>query len=126
MPWSGNKENLFGIDFDIDISINIEAKHKKSTTLIKAGDKHHVLFKGMTRKDFSSWNLSDLQEYLADCGINESGNKDTFVKNPCYAYIMNLQISVTDYKKEKNEVKMNLQLKLVLENGLVSLPDLSD
>ena len=36
---------------------------------------------------------------------------------------MNLQISVTDYIEEKNEVQLNLQSKLVLENGLVDLPD---
>ena len=36
---------------------------------------------------------------------------------------MNLEISATDYIEEKNEVELNLQSKLVLENGLVSLPD---
>ena len=36
---------------------------------------------------------------------------------------MNLEISATDYTEEKNEVEMNLQSKLVLENGLLSLPD---
>ena len=29
----------------------------------------------------------------------------------------------SDYIEEKNEVELNLQAKLVLENGLVSLPD---
>ena len=36
---------------------------------------------------------------------------------------MNLEISATDYTEEKNEVELNLQSKLVLENGLVSLSD---
>ena len=36
---------------------------------------------------------------------------------------MNLEISATDYIEEKNEVELNLQSKLVLENGLVNLPD---
>ena len=36
---------------------------------------------------------------------------------------MNLEISATDYIEEKNEVEVHLQSKLVLENGLVSLPD---
>ena len=36
---------------------------------------------------------------------------------------MNPEIGATDYTEEKNEVKLNLQSKLVLENGLVSLPD---
>ena len=77
----------------------------------------------MTRKDFSSWNLSQLQEFLADHGINKTGNKDTLVTNAYNAYKMNLDISATDYTEESNEVKLNLQSKLVLENGLVSLPD---
>ena len=36
---------------------------------------------------------------------------------------MNLEISVTDYIEEKNEVELNLQSKLVLGNRLVSLPE---
>ena len=36
---------------------------------------------------------------------------------------MNLEISATDYINEKNGVKLNLRSKLVLANGLVSLPD---
>ena len=35
---------------------------------------------------------------------------------------MNLEISATDYIDEKNGVKLNLRSKLVLANGLVSLP----
>ena len=77
----------------------------------------------MTRKDFSSWNLSHLQKFLADRGINKTGNKDTLVTNGYNAYKMNLEISATDYIEEKNEVELNLQSKLVLENGLVNLPD---
>ena len=38
---------------------------------------------------------------------------------------MNLEISATDYIEEKNEVELNFQSKLVLENGLVNLPDCS-
>ena len=38
---------------------------------------------------------------------------------------MNLKISATDYIEEKNEVELNFQSKLVLENGLVNLPDCS-
>ena len=79
----------------------------------------------MTRKDFTSWNLSHLQEFLAGRGINKTGNKDTLVTNAYNAYKMNLDISATDCIEEKNEVELNLQSKLVLENELVSLPDLS-
>ena len=90
---------------------------------MKPGDKYPMLFKGMTRKDFSSWNPSHLQEFLADRGISTTGNKDTLVANAYNAYKMNLEISATDYIEEKNEVELNLQSKLVLENVLVSLPD---
>ena len=79
-----------------------------------------MLFKGMSRKDFSSWNPSHLQKFLADRGISTTGNKDTLVTNAYNAYKMNL---ATDYIEEKSEVELNLQSKLVLENGLVSLPD---
>ena len=79
-----------------------------------------MLCKGMTRKDFTSWNLSHLQEFLAGRGINKTGNKDTLVTNAYNAYKMNLDISATDCIEEKNEVELNLQSKLVLENELVS------
>ena len=120
---SDNKESLFGINFDIDTPMNIEVKHQKSRTVMKPGDKYPMLFKGMTRKDFSSWNLSHLQEFLADRGINKTGSKGTLVTNAYNTYKMNLEISATDYIEEKNEVEVHLQSKLVLENGLVSLPD---
>ena len=77
----------------------------------------------MARKDFSSWNLHQLQEFLPDRGINKTGNKDTLVTNAYNAYKMNLEISDIDYIEEKYELKLNFQSKLVLENGLVSLPD---
>ena len=99
---------LFGIDFDTDTPIHIEVKHQKSSTVIKPGDKYRMLCKGMIRKDFSSWNLSDLQEFLADRGINKTGNKDTLVTNTYNAYKMNIEISATDYIEEKNEVEPNL------------------
>ena len=114
MPSSSNKESLFGIDCDIDTPMKIDVKHLKSRTVMKPGDKYPMLFKGMTRKDFSSCNLSHLQKFLAGRGINKTGNKDTLVASACNAYKMKLEII-----KEKNEVGLNLQTKLVLENGLV-------
>ena len=59
----------------------------------------------MTRKDFTSWNLSHIQEFVADRGIYKSGYKDTLVTNSYNAYKMNLEISVTDYMEENNEVE---------------------
>ena len=105
MPSSDNKESLFGIDFDIDTPINTEVKHQKSRTFIKPGDEYPLSFKGMTRKDFTSWNLSHNQEFVADRGINKSGYKHTLVTNAYNAYKMNLEISVTDYMEENNEVE---------------------
>ena len=52
MSSSGNKESLFGIDFDIDTPMNSKVKHQKSRTVMKPGDKDPMLFKGMPRKDF--------------------------------------------------------------------------
>ena len=46
--------------------------------------------------------LSHLQEFLADCGINKTWNKDTLVTNVYNAYKMNFEISATDYIEEKN------------------------
>ena len=118
-----NKENLFDVYVDIDTPINIEVKHQISSTVIKPGDKYPMLFKGMTRKDFSSWNRSHLQKLLVDRGINKTGNKDTLITNAYNAYKVNLEISAIDCTKEKNEVQPNLQSELVLGNGLESLPD---
>ena len=81
MPSSDTKESLFCIDFGIDAPINIKVKHKKSRTVIKPGNECPLLFKEMTRKDYSNWNLSYLQEFLADRGITKTGNKDVLVTN---------------------------------------------
>ena len=54
MSSSDNKESLFGINFDIGTPINIEVKHQKSRTVIKPRDKYPMLFKDMTRKNFSN------------------------------------------------------------------------
>ena len=81
MSSGDNKENLFDVYVDIDTPINIEVKHQISSTVIKPGDKYPMLFKGMTRKDFSSWNRSHLQKLLVDRGVNKTGNKDTLITN---------------------------------------------
>ena len=58
---------------------------------MEPGDKCPILFKGMTRKHFSGWNVSHLQKFLADRGINKTGNKDALVTNAYNAYKMNLE-----------------------------------
>ena len=90
MSSSDNRESLFGIDFHIDTPMKIEVKHQKSRTVMNSGEKYPMLFKGVTRKDFSSWNLSYLQEFFADRGINQTGNKDILETNAYNAYKMNL------------------------------------
>ena len=84
MSSSDNKESLFGINFDIDTPINIEVKYQNSRTAIKPGHQYPMLCKGMARKYFSSWNLTHLQEFLAACGINKTGNKYNVVMDPRY------------------------------------------
>ena len=101
MSSSDNKESLFGIDFDINTPINIEIKHQKPRTVIKPGDKYPMLCKGLTRKDLSSWNLSHLQEFLGDCDINKTRNKDTLLTNAYNFYKMNLEISATTTLKKR-------------------------
>ena len=59
----------------------LKSNIKKSRTVIKPGNEYPLLFKGMTRKDYSNWNLSYLQEFLADRGITKTGNKDILVTN---------------------------------------------
>ena len=60
--------------------------------------------KRMAGKSFSNWNLTHILEFLADWGINKTGNKDTLVTNAYNVCKMNLEISATDYIEEKNEV----------------------
>ena len=64
MSSSGNKESLFGIDFDINAPMNNEVKHQKSRTVMKPGDKYPMVFKAMTRKDFQVEILATFRNFL--------------------------------------------------------------
>ena len=51
---------------------------------------------------------------MADRFINKTGNKDVLAKNAYGAYC---------YLEEQEEIKKNCKENLILENGLVTLPD---
>ena len=87
--------------FNINTPINNEVKHQKSKTVIKLRDKYPMLCKRITRKVGI---LAAFQEFLADCGINKTENKDTLVTNAYNACKMNPEISATDYIEEQNDV----------------------
>ena len=119
---SVSKENLLGVDFNINTPISIHCI-KQSRNFVKPGEKYPTLFHGMEKKDFSTWKVSHLQEFLGDRDINRTGNKDTLVNNAYSAYKLDLGITATDIIEEKNEIELNHKAKLLLENGLVKLPD---
>ena len=77
----------------------------------------------MVKNDFNFWTVVQLQEYLADRGINKSGNKSKLVENVFGTYKMNLPIVQTDAAQESKLVKEDRSSKRVIENGLVTLPD---
>ena len=69
---------------------------------MKPGDKYPMLFKEMTRKVGILPTFRNSQQIVAYIKLE--------IKINAYnAYKMNLQISATDYIKEKNEVELNLQ-----------------
>ena len=45
------------------------------------------------------------------------------VKSAYGAYCLNLPVTATDYLEEQEEIMKNYKEKLILENGLVTLPD---
>ena len=45
------------------------------------------------------------------------------VKNTHGSYYLNLPVTATDYLEEQEEIKKNYKEKLILENGLFTLPD---
>ena len=77
----------------------------------------------MTEVDLQKSTNSHLQVYLANRSINKTGNKDVLVKNAYGAYCLNLPVIATEHLEEKEEIEKNYKEKLILENGLVTLPD---
>ena len=78
------------------------------------GEKYPRVSENMTEEDFQNWKNLYLQEYLADRSINKTGNKDVLAKNAYGAYC---------YLEEQEEIEKNCKENLILENGLVTLPD---
>lgn len=77
----------------------------------------------MTKVDFNKWTVAQLQDFLADRGINKSGNKQKLIENVFGTFQMNLPIVQTDAAQELQIIKNERSSKLVIENGLVILPD---
>ena len=72
--------------------------------------------------EFMKWNISKLQDYLGERGINRSGNKQTLVRNALGAYNMNLPLE-TDVQEELEEIKTDIKRKLWVEGGIIKLPN---
>ena len=117
------EETLFPVDFDVDSSLGIEVTLTNKHQFVIPGKKYPQVSENMTEADFQNWKISYLQEYLADRSINKFGNKDVLVKNAYGAYCLNLPVTATEYLEEQEEIKKNYKEKLILENGLVILPD---
>lgn len=81
------------------------------------------LKENMTKQDFNLWTVHQLQSFLGDRGINRSGNKAKLVINAFGTYNMKIPVIQTDVAEESAQVKQDRNLKLILENGLVTLPD---
>ena len=78
---------------------------------------------GMSKADFETWTVPELSQYLADRCINKSGNKAKLVENVYGAYKQKLPITFTDPQQEKEQIKIDTKKKLVLENGMITLPN---
>ena len=85
--------------------------------------RYPTLKENMTKQDFNLWTVHQLQSFLGDRGVNRSGNKPKLVTNAFGTYNMKLPIIQTDVAEESAQVKLDRNLKLILENGLVILPD---
>ena len=87
------------------------------------GIRYPPIREGMTANDFKSWTMVQLQDFLADRCINKSGTKGKLVENAYGAYKMNLPVTATDAQSELLQLKQDISKKLVLENGMVNLPN---
>ena len=54
--------------------------------------------------------------------INKTGNKAKLVNNAYQAYILNFPVSFTDPQEEKQQIEKDEKNKLVLDNGMLTLP----
>ena len=77
---------------------------------------------GMTTDDFKKWTVQQLTLYLSDRCINKSGNKEKLIENVYGAYMQRLP-RFTDPQQEKQQILLDTQSKLILENGMVTLPN---
>lgn len=101
---------------------NLQASNLPEVTADRI-ERYPRLSNNMNEADFNTWNIHQLQAFLGDRGINRSGNKAKLVKNAYGTYKMNLPIVSTNVAEELDSVKTDKKSKLILEDGLVILPD---
>ena len=119
------EETLLPVDFNVDSSLEIEVTLANKHQFVVPGKKYLRVSKNMSEADFQNWKILYLQEHLVGRSINQTANKDVLVKNTYGAYCLNLPVTATDFLEEQEEIKKNYKEKLILENGLVTLPDQS-
>ena len=78
---------------------------------------------GMSIDDFRKWIVTQLKEFLGDRGINRDGLKEKLVTNAYAAYTLGIPAENIDAQTEEKQVIYDYKKKLVLENGMVLLPD---
>ena len=78
---------------------------------------------GLTKEDFKRWNMAQLGQYLSDRCINKTGNKEKLVDNVYGAYLLNLPVINTDYQQENAQIEEDINAKLRIENGMLTLPN---
>ena len=59
----------------------------------------------MTKEDFSTWTIPQLQDFLSPCEINQTGNKATLVHNVFMAYHMKVPESQQDYLDDIKDIE---------------------
>ena len=74
--------------------------------------------------DFKKWTVVQLREFLGDCDINKDGVKEKLVANAYGAYELDIQAKNIDAQTEDFQVKDDYEKKLVLEDGMINLPEL--
>lgn len=93
------------------------------STSTSCGKLYQGTHDSMTLNDFRKWNVTQLSEYLADRCKNKSGNKEKLVTNVYGAYMQNLPATFTDIQQEKEQIELDIKAKLVIEKGMVNLPN---
>ena len=120
---NGKVNKLPLVDFIISPISKNNNNYISPTTVTSSCLRYPNLHEGMTTKDFEKWTMIQLQGILADRCINKTGNKVKLVENAFGAYSMNLPVNATDAQQEQTQIKEDVQNKLLLDNGMVIIPN---